>query len=419
MLDRQITSFFEQEKKSILADLEKLIAFRSYSEDRDCCKAALAFVLSRAEEMGFVTKLGRHKDVGIVELGDSPQSIGILVHVDVVGEGELELWKTDPFQMTIVDDVLCGRGVVDDKGPVITCLYAMKFIKENKIPLKRKIMLIIGTSEEVQWTDMEHYKEEFTLPDYGFSPDGNFPVYNQENGYMDFELAFYEEALDGDEDIQGGTAVNSVPSGASYCKDGEVVRFLGKAAHSSTPEQGENAICLLCKSLAQDGRYSFAEFVEKFFPEGAYASKFQFGKDKLLTIIPTTMWQNGKKVTINFNVRHRYDLPAGVILDEMRAHQGEYGYTLHVAEQLNPIRVDENLPWMERIRAITEKYGMDGNPLLGPGCSYAKSMPNFIPWGPVFPEDPDCAHMENECQPLESFLRSGLIYTEYIIGEVT
>lgn len=415
--DMTIQSFFQHEKEHLLADLEKLVAFKSYSEDRACCKEALRFVLSRANEMGFTTKLGRHGDVGVVEFGEVEETIGILVHVDVVGEGPLDLWKSDPFELTIIDDVLYGRGVVDDKGPVISCLYALKYIQEKAVPLKKKIMLIIGTSEEVKWTDMEHYKEEFPLPDYGFSPDGNFPIYNRENGYMDLELIFDEPKLSGEEQFTGGASVNSVPSYASYMKGDQIVEFFGKAAHSSTPEAGVNAINMLCKALAGKEDYRFATFVNKFFPEGFYASKFDFGKEKQLSIIPTMMWQNERKVTINFNVRHQYELSADVIIDEIASYQDTNRFSLRVEERLNPIWVDENLPWLQRMCQITEAHGMDGNPRSGPGCSYAKSMPNFISWGPVFPDDPDCAHMENEQQPVESFLHSGMIYTEYLIEE--
>ena len=69
------------------------------------------------------------------------------------------------------------------------------------------------------------------------------------------------------------------------------------------------------------------------------------------------------------------------------------------------------------MQQVTEKYGMDPKCLFAAGCSYAKSMPNLVGWGPVFPWDPDCAHMENEQQSLDSFLRSLEIYTEYLIAE--
>ena len=50
--------------------------------------------------------------------------VGIIGHLDVVPEGEG--WTYPPFELTIRDDILYGRGTIDDKGPVIASLYAIK-----------------------------------------------------------------------------------------------------------------------------------------------------------------------------------------------------------------------------------------------------------------------------------------------------
>ena len=44
-------------------------------------------------------------------------------------------------------------------------------------------------------------------------------------------------------------------------------------------------------------------------------------------------------------------------------------------------------------------------------------IPNFVSWGPVFPEDLDCAHMENEEISVDSFLLGAEIYTAYLYQE--
>ena len=420
-----IGEFLSREKQNILDDLQKLIAFRSYSEDRQCCKSALDFVLERAESFGLKTRLGRYGDVGIVELGEGSPVLGILVHVDVVGEGTLELWNSDPFQLTIKEEVLYGRGVVDDKGPVITCLYAMKYLKEKQVTLNKKVQLIIGTCEEIKWEDMEHFREEFPYPDYGFTPDGLFPIYNRENGYIDLRMVFDEETLQDDENIKGGSAVNSIPSSASYRKEEQLVTFTGKAAHSSGPHLGVNAINLLCKDSGLADT-KFAKVINGYFPEGKYESAVGFPKsdgtvsvEGDLTIVPTLIWQEGKQVTVNFNVRHSYLIDGKDIVRTIQQYEEEWGFSLHVHEQLDAINVDENLPWLARMKWMTEFYGMDSQCKLGPGCSYAKSMPNFVSWGPVFPGDPTCAHMENERQPVSSFFKSAEIYALYLEKEVS
>ena len=255
----EIKEYFEKATPDILDDLAKLVSIKSRSVERKSCEEALDFVLGRADELGFETRKGKYGDVGTVTYGDGNETLGILVHVDVVPEGDREKWNTDPFELVLKDGHLYGRGVVDDKGPVIASLYAMKYLKDSGIRPGKKIMLIVGTREEIVWEDMDHFKEEFPLPDYGFSPDGAFPIYNRENGYMDVELIFTEPLLKGDEDIRGGSATNSIPAEASAIINGELLRYKGKNAHSSVPEMGVNAIALMCEELAEKTGYGFAK----------------------------------------------------------------------------------------------------------------------------------------------------------------
>ncbi|MBO4990988.1 MAG: M20/M25/M40 family metallo-hydrolase [Firmicutes bacterium] len=408
----------------ILKHLNELMEWKSVSEDRECCKAALRYVLELAESFGLETKVGRYGDVGSVDLGAGPETVGVLVHVDVVAEGNPKLWDFEPYRLTEKDGILYGRGIVDDKGPVIASLYALKKIKEANVPLKKRLRLIIGTSEEIQWTDMEHYIEEFELPDYGYSPDGNFPIYNQENGYMDVELRFDETLPEGIGGFTGGSAANSIPSYAAYEKEGATVAFTGKAAHSSSPELGTNAINLLCEAVSREYGLNFARVVQEYFPEGNYESSFRFRKDDGslsqkgdLTIVPTLLRQEGKSIFLNFNVRQSCGISCGSIVEGLKEKAEECGYEVIVREGMEPIWVDENQPWIKRMQQVTERYGMEPECLFAAGCSYAKSMPNFVVWGPVFPWDPDCAHMENEQQSLESFLRTLDMYTEYLTLE--
>ena len=115
MSDRNdIKEFFRKEEKNILVDLGKLVSVKSRSVERESCEEALDFVLGRARDMGFVTRKGKYGDVGTVTMGEGEEIIGVLVHVDVVPEGNIENWKTDPFELVLKDGTLFGRGVVDD-----------------------------------------------------------------------------------------------------------------------------------------------------------------------------------------------------------------------------------------------------------------------------------------------------------------
>lgn len=422
-----IKEYFAKNKEEIYMHLKTLMEFQSVTEDRECCKEALRYVADLAESFGMKTTVGKYEDVAVIEIGEGESVLGILAHIDVVDAGNLENWICPPYTLTQKDGMLYGRGIVDDKGAVISNLYAMKFLKGTLSHFTQRIQLIVGSSEEDVWVDMAHYKEEFEMPDYGYSPDGNFPIFNAENGYMDLELLFKQELPSEYEDFKSGVATNSVPSEGVYKYNGELHRVSGIGAHSSTPELGENAMIKLAETLKDTG-LDFVRFLCDYFPEGEYASRLNPEKVEIevpeefrlaTTIVPTILTQTGRNVCINFNIRQAFDIPNENIIAAFEAHKEEYNYELKIAESLSPIFVDSNQPWLNRMKDLYESYGKKNEFLPAAGCSYAKAVPNFVSWGPVFPEDLDCAHMENEQISEESFMLGTEIYAAYLYGEAT
>ena len=63
-------------------------------------------------------------------------------HYDVQPTGDLAEWKTPPFSLVRDGDVIRGRGVTDDKGPVLIVLkVAQAFMaQEGKLPLNVKFL---------------------------------------------------------------------------------------------------------------------------------------------------------------------------------------------------------------------------------------------------------------------------------------
>ena len=139
----------QDEIKAVLAELVKIPSVLGKPSDGapfgEEPKRVLEKMLRICEESDFKTGCCDGA-IGFAQLGDKAE-LGILCHLDVVpanGKG----WKTDPFTLTEKDGVLYGRGVIDDKGPAVAALFAMKCVKELGFPLKKGVRLIFGTDEE-------------------------------------------------------------------------------------------------------------------------------------------------------------------------------------------------------------------------------------------------------------------------------
>lgn len=137
-------------------------------------KEALDHALALGEKLGFKTGNLDNK-VGWIEYGEGEEMAAVLGHLDVVPLGEG--WKYPPLACEIHDGQMYGRGVLDDKGPVIGAIYALKAIRDLGLPIDRRIRVIFGTDEENGSSCVKHYNEAGgEQPAIGFTPDGQFPV---------------------------------------------------------------------------------------------------------------------------------------------------------------------------------------------------------------------------------------------------
>ena len=135
-----------------------------------------------SHDMGFtvIDYDGYMGEVYIPSDNGDGEPFGIIGHLDVVpAEGA---WNTPPFALTLKDGVFYGRGVQDDKGPTLACLYAVKELLDEGYKFKRPLRFFIGLNEESGWRDVDYFLTKSSFPNEGFSPDGNFPVTYAEKG---------------------------------------------------------------------------------------------------------------------------------------------------------------------------------------------------------------------------------------------
>ena len=107
---------------------------------------ALIKTLNIGERLDF-DSVNFFSHLGYVEYGDGDEMLAIVTHLDVVPAGEG--WTVPPFEGTVRDGRVYGRGAIDDKGPAIAALFALSGIKENCITLNKRVRIIFGCDEEL------------------------------------------------------------------------------------------------------------------------------------------------------------------------------------------------------------------------------------------------------------------------------
>ena len=387
-------------------------------------------VLDKAKEMGFET-FNCDNYAGHVDFGNGDEIFGILGHLDVVpAEGK---WTYPPFGGEIKDGVLYGRGVLDDKGPMIACLYALKQLKDEGFVPSKKIRLIFGCDEESGWGCMDYYSSKIKLPDVGFSPDGDFPVINVEKGVC--HLTMTVDGLPKSiKNISGGSRVNIVMDdcfvqiegdvSVSGCektfKDGNTfLRCVGKAAHGSTPQYGDNAFKkladLLHKIYPENDCISFvsqkaaADFFGKSW--GVNLSDKQSGD---MTINVGKVRTQQGKLLLGLDIRYPVSYTQEQVLDLLKCRSPK-GCTFEVNGSHPPLYVAEDTPLVKTLLEVFEKEtGKKAKPLAVGGATYARALPLGVAFGPVFEDDEKVIHEKDERVSLDKLRLMMTLYYQAI-----
>lgn len=137
-MDKKLNEAVAALRPQMVAALQRLVRRRSveadplpgkpFGEEVDAC---FAEALTLCHELGFeTTDMDRY--IGWCEIGTGDEMVAVLGHLDVVPEGEG--WHHPPYAAEIEGGRLYGRGAIDDKGPVVASLFALKAIRDLGIP---------------------------------------------------------------------------------------------------------------------------------------------------------------------------------------------------------------------------------------------------------------------------------------------
>jgi len=168
-----------------------------------------------------------------VKKGKGNGTVWIISHLDTVLPGDLDEWKTPPYEPVVKDGKIYGLGTEDNGQAIISSIYAAKFFEPGELSKRSIGLAIVADEETTSAMGIEH------LINTGhFSPDDVFVV--------------------PDWGVPGGTMVEVAEKHLVWLK----FAIEGKQTHGSTPQKGLNAYRVSAKMLVD-----VLEKLEKKYPD--------------------------------------------------------------------------------------------------------------------------------------------------------
>ncbi len=420
---------------------------------------SLDYTLSVCDAHGFATE-NFAGYAGHADFGTGAEIAAMLGHLDVVPVGKG--WTHDPFGATLTDDgYLWGRGTSDDKGPTFAAMwgaFAVKAVCEAQgVTLSRKVRLIFGCDEESGWDCMAHYfgAANQPKPTVAFTPDAMFPLVYAEKGSFTgvVEKTLPESSADVRlESFASGQRPNMVPDDAVAILTGNAealgmmafvlepvagitatpengtltVTAKGKAAHGSTPDEGDNAAVKLARALTSnlsafddlDGAAS--EWLADVARRGASTTGEASGiacADEVTGALTCNMGVvslAGGVAQTTFNVRYPATLDGETILQNFRNSVEAGGYRVVSLSHTPPLYVPVDAePVRTLLRVYREHTGDNTLPKTMGGRTYATSVaPVGVAFGAMMEGDLELAHQADERVTVARLVQCAKIYAQ-------
>ena len=431
-----------QVKDDFLASLKTLISYPSVLNEGEngtpfgqAIQDVLEKTLEIAQEMGFQTYLDPEGYYGYAEIGQGEELLAVLCHLDVVPAGDLEDWQTPPFEATLKDGWLIGRGVQDDKGPSLAALYAVKSLLDQGLVFTKRIRFIFGTDEETLWRCMNRYNQLEEKADLGFAPDSSFPLTYAEKGLLQVKL--HGPGWE-DRPLQAGRALNVVPdkatykgerleellpvieqSGVNYTEETGAVTVLGLSKHSKDAAEGVNAIVGLAESLSLIQPHPALLFIADAVGEDATGAAL-FGEIKdepsgALSFNIATLSIDEERSEIGIDIRIPVLADKDALVERLTEVAASYQLQYEEFDYLAPLYVPLDSPLVSTLMKVYQEETGDQTPAMSSGgATFARTMENCVAYGALFPDALQTEHQANERAKLDDLYRAMEIYAETI-----
>ncbi|WP_322791299.1 M20/M25/M40 family metallo-hydrolase [Bellilinea sp.] len=157
-----IDRYLEEHLEESIAELSRFCEQPSVSAQNWGIEDTARMVEKMLKKRGFETHIIPTAGAPVVtafRAGKSPRTLLFYNHYDVQPPEPLELWESPPFQPTLRDGKLFARGVSDDKGHLLSRLFAIDAILAEYGELPCNIRFVVEGEEEIGSPNLKPFME--------------------------------------------------------------------------------------------------------------------------------------------------------------------------------------------------------------------------------------------------------------------
>ena len=148
-------------------------------------------------------------------IGSGSRLIAIDGHVDTVGVGNRQTWEVDPYKGDMRNGVVYGRGAADQKGGVVSAIFAGRIVKKIGIPEDVSLLVVASVCEEdfegVCWQHL--VMEEKLAPEAVLLTEPtNMEIKVGQRGRLELEISTSGTSCHGSAPERGDNAIYKLPS---------------------------------------------------------------------------------------------------------------------------------------------------------------------------------------------------------------
>lgn len=347
-------------------------------EDAGCQK----LMVERLGAIGFDIEHLRFDDVDNFWAirGDSGPILCFAGHTDVVPSGPETSWQTPPFEPTIKDGMLYGRGAADMKGSLAAMIVAVEQFVADNPNHNGRIAFLITSDEE------------------GIAANGTVKVVE----WLNEQKLIPEYCLVGEpsSSSQCGDTIKNGRRGSLGC----TMRIIGQQGHVAYPHLANNPIHVAAPALAELATTEWDQGND-FFPATSFQISNINGGTGATNVIPG-------ELDIVFNFRFSTEVTDQQLRDRTHAildkHQLNYELNWHLSGQ--PFLTAEGELVDAALKAVKEVTGLDTELSTAGGTSDGRFIApmgtQIVELGPVNAT----IHQINECASVDDLNKLTMVY---------